>query len=283
MGCRAMTVERGAASGWLRALALAAVTLAVSSCRNHAGRAEGEAESGGSDHGLISALVDGEPHEGALDVGELRPGSVVEIRSGAATGLLLTVREPPGEKLRYYGLPGYPLSLGAEIGERSESEEAEGEPTVTLIATDPVSQVSEWYRKRLTGWSVLERASDELVFVQQPRGRRQVLISAIPEVGLVVIEYRIFSEDGPPPTPLGEEAGEKAEGLLRLKDALDQYLRDTGKQASSVADLMATTGPPGYGGPYIIGKAPTDPYSGRPYEVEDGVITGPGDVQHFTN
>ncbi len=76
----------------------------------------------------------------------------------------------------------------------------------------------------------------------------------------------------------------KAEDVRAINDACWIYENDTGRQAGRVSDLMAPTGPRGYNGPYLrSANEPTDPYSGRPYTLTNGEVSGPADVTLFLN
>jgi len=95
----------------------------------------------------------------------------------------------------------------------------------------------------------------------------------------------IVMADGSYPSERAKQA-RKAEDIRAINDACWIYENDTGTVPKSVADLMVPVGqgPPGYNGPYLRGEnEPTDPFTGEPYELTDGVVSGPGDVTTFLN
>jgi hypothetical protein len=83
---------------------------------------------------------------------------------------------------------------------------------------------------------------------------------------------------------LERKSARKAEDVRALNEASWLYENDTGVVAQSVADLTADQGkgPAGYCGPYLRGT-PVDPFTGKPYELKDGTVVGPGDVTTFLN
>ncbi len=81
---------------------------------------------------------------------------------------------------------------------------------------------------------------------------------------------------------LDEKRVRKADDVSALNTACWLYENDTGTAAQSVADLVIAQGegPAGYSGPYLRGE-PKDPFTGEPYEIQDGRVVGPGDVVEF--
>jgi prepilin-type N-terminal cleavage/methylation domain-containing protein len=74
----------------------------------------------------------------------------------------------------------------------------------------------------------------------------------------------------------------KGEDCRSIRGACIIYLNDTNQRAQTIDDLIAETGPDGYRGPYMSGR-PKDPYSQGEYVIDDGELTGPGDVTDFQN
>jgi hypothetical protein len=78
------------------------------------------------------------------------------------------------------------------------------------------------------------------------------------------------------------KAAQKREDVRSLNDACTIFENDTGAVPETVGDLVAAVGRAGYSGPYLK-EEPRDPYTGKPYELTDGKVTGPGDVWTFRN
>lgn len=85
-------------------------------------------------------------------------------------------------------------------------------------------------------------------------------------------------------------AGQRAKTSRKLadvgaiNDASLVYSNDTGTLATTVTQLMASTGPTGYQGPYLSRPVePKDPYTGQSYTLTNGTVSGPGDVINGTS
>jgi hypothetical protein len=185
--------------------------------------------------------------------------------------------------LQYYGLPAYPGAVGAMQLEPAQGESAplESGYVASLVSVASPSDIERWYRAALAGWTEVEVESD-VVLTQQPGGRRRVCITPLPGGKLTLIGYQVYPEGAGPLVPLTGNAARKCEDVLLLIEALDAFKRDTGRTAQSVSDLTARSGPEGYAGPYLS-DSPADPYTGKPYEIRDGSVAGPGDVVYFSS
>lgn len=236
--------------------------------------------------------LDDEPAAPTLTLEDLEATQVLETHGQGGVGYRMRLSNSPLGTIRYYGLPVYPQGRGAELLSpiEGESEPPETGYVAVLVTPDEPAQVAAWYQERLPDWRVAELPAPnseeiaESVLYQPPLGRRRICVSAAgADVGLTLIGYQVHEGETTPPLPMDANAHRKWEHVLSLGLALDQYRADTGEDAESVADLVATEGPEGYRGPYLAGEPPVDPYSGQPYEVEGGEIVGPGDVTRFSS
>lgn len=78
------------------------------------------------------------------------------------------------------------------------------------------------------------------------------------------------------------KASRKGEDCQGIRDALLIYFEDTNQDAASIDVLLGDSGPHGYQGPYLT-LSPHDPFTGQPYVVQNGVLTGPADVTTYQN
>lgn len=243
-------------------------------------------------HDLAPVTYDDEPGPSAPTLEQLDAVEVLETHSNGDVVYRMKLGDKPLGTIRYYGFPVYPNGRGAELlsPARDESEPPDTGYVAALVTPDDPAEVSAWYQGKLRDWRLAELltpSGDKVaasILYQPPRGRRRVCISpAGPDVGLTLVGYQVLEGGGTPPLPLDPKAYHKWEHVLSLGLALDQYRADTGESASSIGDLLATEGPAGYQGPYLAGEPPVDPYTGRPYEVKDGRVVGPGDIEGFTS
>ncbi len=230
---------------------------------------------------------DGKAGSAEPTLDDLRHVSLVELSDESGMLYRMKVSNSSVTTLRYYGLPVYPNAVGVRqfdpaAGESAESEDYDTGGVAALLTPDEPDTVKEWFANRLDGWSVLESPDVGILFRQEPNRRRTISIWPLPEATLTLIEYGVIPESQPPPYLPDPTAALKAERCWKLSLALEQYRVDTGKDAESVAELLAKDSEDaGYRGPYLD-SALEDPYGGGPLEVEDGKIVGPGDVSRYT-
>ncbi len=284
-----VSVARGPHQLVVTALAVC-LLLALASCGSR--RPKEPAPGARPAHSPAPLTLDDEPAASTPTLEDLEAAEVLETHGEGGVGYRMRLGNGPLGTVRYYGLPVYPEARGAQLLSpiEGESEPPETGYVAVLVTPHEPAQAVAWYQERLPDWRLAELPAPnseeiaESILYQPPLGRRRICISpAGPEVGLTLIGYQVHEGETTPPLPMDPNAYRKWEHVLSLGLALDQYRADTGEDAESIADLVSTEGPEGYRGPYLAGEPPVDPYSGQPYEVQDGEIVGPGDVSRFSS
>lgn len=206
------------------------------------------------------------------------PGVITVAFPGEGDVTLMT----PEALLASWGLEPYPGGTQCLLSPDTVNEWGEVLASHVAYATaDSLASIRDW-ALGFDGWGIDDEGEEDGIpyVVLFSEGHNAIVYVWGADDADVRI---VLAADGKAAKARAKQA-RKAEDIRAINDACWVYENDTGLVAKSVADLMAPEdeGPTGYKGPYLrCAEEPTDPYTGEPYELTDGMVSGPGDVTTF--